>query len=79
MVWQDIIFSSGSFILLIALIPTILGKQKPEVSTSIVTGIILGAFSYSYYTLDLVFSSFITGLNSLAWFVLAFQRFKKNQ
>lgn len=73
--WQDWVFTLGQVIFLIALIPTLKGKQKPELSTSIVTGIILLTFSFAYFTLELWFSAVMSIFMASAWFFLGFQRY----
>jgi len=74
MQWQDWIFTLGQAIFVIALIPTIKGKSKPALSTSLVTGAILIAFALSYLTLKLWFSAIASIVISGAWFLLAFQK-----
>ena len=77
MVWQDIILSIGSWLFIIALIPSILGKNKPPISTSVLTGSVLAVFSLTYATLELWLSVASTALLSLAWFLLAVQKYRK--
>ena len=77
MQWQDWVFSVGQWIFIIALIPTIRGKQKPELSTSVITGIILAVFAFTYYTLSLLVSALSTSLVSTAWFILAYQKYRQ--
>jgi hypothetical protein len=76
MIWQDLVFSIGAFVLTIALIPTILGKEKPKLSTSAITATIITAFSFSYFTLGLTLSGLAAAINSVAWYILAFQSFR---
>lgn len=71
---QDIILTAGSLVLLAALIPTILGKGKPEISTSLTTGAVLVAFSGVYMSLGLWFSTCTTFVTALCWFTLAVQK-----
>jgi hypothetical protein len=79
MLWQDLVLSAGSWLFIIALIPSILGKHKPPVSTSILTGSVLAAFSLTYATLELWLSVASTALLSLAWFILAAQKARKKK
>jgi len=74
MVWQDIVISIGSWLFIIALIPSIRGKEKPPVSTSILTGSVLAVFSLTYATLELWISVASTALLAGAWFILAVQK-----
>lgn len=71
---QDIILTIGSLVLLVALIPTVLGKGKPEISTSVMTGAVLTLFSGVYMSLGLWFSACITFVTAMCWFTLAVQK-----
>ena len=77
MTWQDYVLAAGSWIFLIALIPAIRGKEKPPVSTSIVTGTVLAVYALVYATLGLWISVVSTSFMSLAWFTLAVQKMMK--
>ncbi len=71
---QDFILTAGSLVFIAALIPTILGKGKPEISTSLTTGSVLVVFSGVYISLDLWFSACTTFVTSLCWFMLTIQK-----
>jgi len=71
---QDWVFSVGQIIFLIALIPTLKGKDKPALTTSVVTSIILAIFAITYFTLDLWFSAVASVAMTAAWAILAFQK-----
>ena len=73
--WQDIVLSIGAVIFSVALIPSILSKHKPALSTSTLTAVILAIFTFVYATLDLWFTSFAVGINCLAWSTLAIQKY----
>ena len=79
MQWQDWVFSIGSWIFIIALIPTIKGKDKPQLSTSLITGTILATFAVAYFTLELWLSTISTIGTSLSWFILAYQKFRQKR
>lgn len=74
MVWQDIIFTVGGMVFTVALIPSILGKNKPAFFTSIVTAATLTVFSFAYFSLGLMFSSAAVATTSIAWYILAAQK-----
>ena len=76
MVWQDIVLTAGSWVFIIALIPTLRGKEKPQISTSIVTGCILIVYAFVYVTLDLWISVVSTSALALSWFILAAQKIR---
>ena len=74
MIWQDIVFMIGGFIFSIALVPSILGENKPARLSCAITGIILAVYCVLYATLGL-WLAFSSGmLTSLAWFILLIQR-----
>jgi len=77
MVWQDIVLTAGTWIFIIALIPTLRGGEKPQFSTSVITGIILVIYAIVYATLELWISVFSTSALALAWFALAAQKKSK--
>lgn len=72
---QDLILTAGSLVLMIALIPSILGKHKPALSTSVSTGIVLVIFAGVYTSLRLWFAAVVTCLSGILWLVLAVQKF----
>lgn len=74
MVWQDIIFTIGSFIFSIALIPTIRAKNKPPVITSLVTFAMLVAFVVCYLSLGFYVSAISGGLTAACWLILYIQK-----
>ncbi|OGE36423.1 hypothetical protein A3A14_00050 [Candidatus Daviesbacteria bacterium RIFCSPLOWO2_01_FULL_43_38] len=76
MPWQDLILSSGTVVLILALLPSVLSKDKPAIPTSIVTGIVMSIFAFVYASLTLWFTAGAVSLISLLWFILAVQ--KKN-
>ena len=79
MSWQDIVLSAGSWIFVIALTPAIRAKEKPPLSTSLMTGTILVVFAVTYATLALWLSVVSTGLVAAAWFTLAIQKIWYNK
>ncbi len=79
MVWQDIVIFVGQWIFVIAIIPTILGREKPALSTSIVTGTVLVIFALTYATLDLLLSAVASSIISAAWFILAVQKHRQSR
>lgn len=79
MQWQDWVFSVGTWIFVVALIPTIRGKQKPELSTSIVTGSILAVFVITYLSLNLWLSALSNVITSACWFLLAYQKYHQEK
>ena len=74
MVWQDIIFTVGSFIFAVALIPTIKSKNKPSVITSFVTFAVLVCFVACYISLEYYISAVSGSLTAICWLILYMQK-----
>ena len=77
--WQDIVLSIGQYIFVIALLPSVFGKDKPALSSSLLTGTVLGVFSVVYATLGLWSSTIASVLVTATWFLLAWQQYRKNK
>jgi len=74
--WNDIVFTVGSLLLSVALIPSIISAYKPDARTSFLTGSVLAVFSVNYLTLGLYFSTVSTVLSAVLWYVLMVQELK---
>lgn len=79
MAWQDIIIAAGQWVFLLALLPSILGKDKPALATSILTGIVLATFAITFATLSFWTSALSSVIVSIAWFTLAVQKYRTNR
>ena len=77
MPWQDKVIAIGQWLFVIALIPTIKARDKPALSTSLMTGTILGVFAFTFTTLSLWISALSTLLVSGMWFILALQKYRQ--
>lgn len=75
MEWQDFVISAGQIVLFLALIPSVLSKDKPAFSTSLLTGSVLAVFAFTFVTLSMWFSGLSAGLVSVTWFLLAGQKY----
>ena len=76
MSWQDMVLAGGQWIFIVALLPSVFGKDKPALSTSLLTGAVLSVFALTFETLSLWVSAFSTMLTSFTWFFLAFQKYR---
>lgn len=74
--WQDIVFTLGTVVFIIALIPSIRSEEKPALSTSFPTATVLAVFTYVYFSLSLWITAAFTAIICFLWFVLAFQKYK---
>jgi hypothetical protein len=79
MQWQDVVFTIGQIIFLVAFIPTIRGKNKPELSTSTITSIILVVFVLTYLTLNLWGSAIASTGMAIAWATVAYQKYQQDK
>lgn len=71
--WQDNVFTFGSLIFVLALLPTLFGEFKPSLWTSIMTGSVLAVYTYTFYSLKFWYSAGMTCLTSICWLILAIQ------
>jgi len=74
MIWQDITLSVGNFILAAALLPSVFGKNKPSVWTSLTTGCILFSFFIAFMSMHLIASAAAVGTCSVLWLLLWAQK-----
>lgn len=76
--WQDYIFSVGSLIFILALLPVLKTAEKPPVKTSLQTGGVLLIYStICYTTMHLWYSFATTLLLAVMWLVIGFQRWRE--
>jgi len=78
MTWQDIVIAIGQFGFTIAMIPTVLGKQKPAGITNVYTAICLSIFGVCFATLSLWLSAIGVWSSALAWWILVEQTFRSH-
>ena len=79
MAWQDIILSVGSWIFAVALIPSVVSKDKPALSSSLMTGSVLGVYAVTYVSLSLWVAAASTVLVAGMWFTLAVQKYRADR
>ena len=73
--WQDWIISLSQVSFIVALLPSIVSKDKPNLITSVITSFFLFLVSACFYSLNLYASTVFTLLSGIAWAILAVQRF----
>ncbi|MDP9211836.1 MAG: hypothetical protein M3N59_01005 [bacterium] len=74
MSWQDIVLSAGSVMFIIALVPSILSRDKPAMATSLMTSLVLIGFTVTYASLELWFTTIITIITVALWLTLFVQK-----
>lgn len=78
MSWQNLLFTGGTLIFIIALLPSVLGKNdKPAITTSLVTGITLLAYTIAYMSLQFWSAGAMAFALSILWFILLIQKMRK--
>ncbi len=73
--WQDIVLSISVLAFNVALLPSVAGKQKPRMATSILTALFLIPEVVVFFSLSLWYSFVMALLNAGLWSVLAIQRY----
>ncbi len=74
--WQDIVLTSGQIVFTLALLPTVFGKDKPNVYTSLATSAFLFIFVFTYITMSLYSTAFFTSITAILWLILVYQKYK---
>lgn len=75
--WQDWAIAIIQWVFVVALIPTIRDPlAKPKFSSSLLTAVLLTAMSGTFVTLELWNGAFSSLAIAIAWYILAFQRWK---
>lgn len=77
--WQDIVLSISVLAFNIALIPSLVGKQKPRMTTSLITAVFLIPQVIVFFSLSLWYSFAMALINSLLWFTLLAQAYSKSK
>jgi hypothetical protein len=74
MEWQEAIFALGSCTFMLALIPSIIERKPPALSTSVTTGVTLALFSVAYMTMGFWYAGVASLITAVMWAMLAYQR-----
>ncbi len=72
--WQDWVLSVSVLAFNLALIPSLIGAQKPRITTSVLTALFLLPEVVVFATLRLWYSLAMTTVNACLWTALAIQR-----
>lgn len=75
--WQDIVLSLSLVAFNVALIPSITGKQKPRMTTSVLTALFLIPQIIVFASIGLWYSFTMAVINSVLWATLAVQRYRQ--
>jgi hypothetical protein len=69
--WQDWVLSTGAFLVLLSLLPTLRGPHKPALTTSVMTAILGSIMTLTLATLGLWLSAVANGAVSVLWMAIA--------
>jgi hypothetical protein len=73
--WQDIVLAISVLAFNIALLPSLIGKQKPRIATSLLTALFLIPEVIVFFSLSLWYSFAMALINAIFWTILAAQRY----
>jgi len=80
MKWQDYVVAACQVGFILALIPTLRGKDKPAASTSTVTSVLVLIIAFSLATLKLWLSFVLSTCLAMCWAAVALQKiYSSNQ
>ena len=74
---QDVVFTIGTSIFTVSLVPTLRDAQKPPLLTSMPTTIVLATFAISFASLHLWFSAGAAAVECCFWGAVAYQRYSQ--
>lgn len=77
--WQDSVLAICVLAFNIALIPSVIGMQKPTLLTSVMTALFLLPEILVFYSLSLWYSFIMVFINASLWTTLAIQRYLQLQ
>ncbi len=72
--WQDYVLTAIQIVFCITLIPMIRASEKPPLSSSLMTGIVLLVSAFTVATLGLWLAAISQSIVGLQWLTLAYQR-----
>lgn len=75
--WQNIMLAAGGLIFSIALLPSVMSKNKPSKWTCLITGVVLACFVVVYASQKWWYGMMSNGLTAAMWFTLLFQQLRK--
>jgi len=74
--WQDWIIGVGQLFFFIALLPSVFSAHKPHRWSSLMTGIVLLVFAYTFWSLGLLWGAATSALVGFTWFLLFVQKIR---
>ena len=77
--WQDWVIAACQWGFALALVPTLLGDQKPEVVTALMTAILAAVVAVTLFTIPLFWAAIATASTSVIWFVITVQSVRQKR
>ena len=74
--WQDMVLAVCIAAFNVALIPSVIGKSKPQLSTSVLTFSFLLPQAVVFFSLSLWYSFVMCVINASLWATLGIQKFR---
>lgn len=73
--WQDWVLAVCLLAFNAALLPSVVGKHKPKLATSLMTGLFVLPQVIVFLSLSLWYSFIMSAINATLWLTLAVQRY----
>jgi hypothetical protein len=77
--WQETVLALGQIIFIIALLPSVFSKDKPEIWTSVITGSVALSIAITYITMKIPIAAVSAFFNFVFWSILAIQKFRQKK
>ncbi|GAC1388081.1 MAG: hypothetical protein NVS1B7_7710 [Candidatus Saccharimonadales bacterium] len=74
--WQDVVLAVCIFGFNVALVPSVLSKQKPAIPTSVLTASFQVTILTVYINLHLWYSAVMSLINATLWSILGIQKYQ---
>lgn len=74
--WQDTVIALCQLAFLPSMLPTLLGEDKPALTTSIMNSVIVCIIVLTFVTLELWFSVITGAITASIWTILAVQKWR---
>ena len=79
MQWQEYVFFVGQMVFNIALLPSIFSKNKPALSTSLMTAGMIFIYVFTYFSMSLWLTGISMGTTFICWTILAYQKYRMDK
>ncbi|MCL4357527.1 hypothetical protein M1512_01360 [Patescibacteria group bacterium] len=77
--WQETVLAVGQIVFIVALLPSLFSRDKPEIWTSIITGTVALSIAITYATMNLPLAAISALFNFIFWSILAVQKYRQKK